>query len=71
VPVRQISKQRKPPTRYRALDPALKAIANHLEQYTYWGKYLARSAQVRAGARKLYDVTAAQVRREQKQAVRG
>lgn|GEM_PF-3418513 len=31
----------------------------------------ARPAQIRAGARKLYDVVAAQVRREQKAAVQG
>lgn len=40
-------------------------IAHHLETRTYWGKRMARSAQIMAAARKIYDVLSARMRREQ------
>lgn len=61
--MRQISKSRQ---RAQSKQKTLKAIESHLEQRTYWGRHLARPAQVRAGARKLYDVLTAQGNREQK-----
>jgi hypothetical protein len=47
---------------------AIREIEHHLETSTVWGKYKARPSQVRAAARKLFDVLSAQVRREKKQA---
>lgn len=66
--MRQISKYN---ARKASRANTIKSIETHLEQHTHWGKYMARPAQVRAGARKLFDVAVAQVRREQKQAVQG
>lgn len=49
----------------------IKALGKHLETRTYWGRHMARPSQIPGAARKLYDVLAAQVRRERKQAVQG
>jgi hypothetical protein len=41
----------------------IKQLETHLETGTRWEKHMARPSQVRAGAKKLYDVMAGQVRR--------
>ena len=72
-------RQRRSRSRLNLRAQNIQQIANHLERTT-WGRGIyipgmvvpaARPAQIKAGARKLYDVIAAQVRREQKQAVQG
>ena len=66
--MRQISHRRES----RALrGHTINALATHLETNTRWGKFMARPAQIKAGARKLHDVLMGQARRERKQAVRG
>lgn len=46
---------------------AIAEITKGLEQHTRWGKHMARPAQIRAGARKLFDVLSGQLRRARRE----